>query len=46
MPPLTPVVGQADPEDLQNDGDPGWGAAPWQRQGLTGPPGPSRPGGE
>jgi hypothetical protein len=46
MPPLTPAAGPADPEDLQNDGDPGWGAAPWQRPGLTGPPGPARPGGE
>jgi hypothetical protein len=51
MPPLTPSAGPgtpADPgsEDGENATDPGWGAAPWQRQGPLGPAGSTRPGGE
>jgi hypothetical protein len=51
MPPLTPSASPgvpADPgsEDGENTTDPGWGAAPWQRQGPLGPAGSTRPGGE
>src|SRR6185437_16957269 len=51
MPPLTPSPGPgapADPggEDGEQATDPGWDAAPWQRQGPLGPAGSTRPGGE
>jgi len=51
MPPLTPSAGPGAPvdpgsEDGEHATDPGWGAAPWQRQGPLGPAGSTRPGGE
>ncbi|MGD0245421.1 MAG: hypothetical protein ABSB59_34575 [Streptosporangiaceae bacterium] len=46
MPPLTAQGGPAEAENAENAEDPGWGAAPWQRQGPMGPAGASRPGGE
>jgi len=51
MPPLTPSAGPGNPadqgaEDADGATDPGWGTAPWQRQGPIGPAGSTRPGGE